>query len=468
MSDFLQELQAWVTGNLVYHNVGIDPLELINDCEVPGDWVKGAAALTPVLNNVDFLHGSGSLDIGKDGSSTEASYRLPAGFFSPILDLTDKSEFMGLYVKDKTELRSSGDAVQIILQSPGPSDNYQFILTQSELTDLDSDGLPWNNIGGLIPDDWNVVGTPDSANFRFIFWRFFTTNAADTVPIGNLKIDIVRLAKNSWETVPDGCCTLFPVIDTADFIQGGASWKGGNGASGQSSIGYKVLLSDPINMQSMNAGIFAKLADTTQFNAASAMQISFGNDDINNVYTKSVLASVFTNDEWIRIGDLLTDMVLTGSVDTKAINFIQVEWNLLNTGIVIPLGDIKFDYPNYAPAVSLDSSSVFYGYMPETKQAPVSAIALYNLSGSTGKTYPIDKQIIRVLARGNERSDAKDLADQLYKLVHLGNGSALSGLTLTDFYVYNLIARSRPQQAGIDKNSNKLYTFDIEANIREN
>lgn len=113
----------------------------------------------------------------------------------------------------------------------------------------------------------------------------------------------------------------------------------------------------------------------------------------------------------------------------------------------------------------LAASATFYDYMPPT---PEDCIAFFDTSGNANSTYPVEGQLVRVLARGANRDAAKVLADQVYNLFHLGAGSVLNGQTLDEFHVYTLIARSRPQQAGVDKNKRPLYAFDVEAKIREN
>jgi len=269
-------------------------------------------------------------------------------------------------------------------------------------------------------------------------------------------------ASAGWSNI--GANTYDPTPDSNDYIEGTASLKTGNSASGQTSIGHSKILDNPLNMERMEFGIFTKVEDISQLSSTGAVIIYAGTDNVANVYFDTFPASAITEGEWCRVGKRLTDMNILGQPDIRSINYISAQWQFANTSVIIPLGDIKFDYINYGPAEHLASSATFYNKMPAT---PNLCVALFDAGGANQAHSPMQRRSIRILVRGANRSEGMDLANQAHALLHDGAGSALYKKSLTRYKVESSSVIAPVQQIGIDENSYLLLGFDVELITKE-
>jgi hypothetical protein len=168
--------QRWITGNDII---------TIDDCET-ADFNQNNAP-NETLDTTNFKEGSASLNIGKSGGGGTGEYWKTE---SGTVDLTDKRAGLWLYVKDKTEFTN----IQIWFGSSGANYFYKNF-TPGQLTDLDADGTPWNDlvsISGEPLQDWLSVGSPDITAIDEIRIRISTTLPTDTIALGNLKMDYWR------------------------------------------------------------------------------------------------------------------------------------------------------------------------------------------------------------------------------------------------------------------------------------
>ena len=97
---------------------------------------------------------------------------------------------------------------------------------------------------------------------------------------------------------------------------------------------------------------------------------------------------------------------------------------------------------------------------------PVAQVALFDAGGISNQYSPNEERAVRVSVRGDDRSEAITLADQVYDLLHCGGGAALLGVDLTSFHVYTASAITRPQAAGVDENNEPLMAFNCDCRIR--
>jgi hypothetical protein len=136
-------------------------------------------------------------------------------------------------------------------------------------------------------------------------------------------------------------------------------------------------------------------------------------------------------------------------------DFLQAlyEWS---TGTIVPAVAASANPP-------LTASATFYDEMGDE---PINAICLYEAGGSTLAHVPQSMQLVRVVARGEDRDEAKTLIEAAYSLFHIAEGSVLIGVDLGDFHVFTAVARSVPQRAGNDQNNYPLIAFDMEVRYR--
>jgi hypothetical protein len=104
------------------------------------------------------------------------------------------------------------------------------------------------------------------------------------------------------------------------------------------------------------------------------------------------------------------------------------------------------------------SGSLFYGRLPDT---PVQVAALFDAGGVSQAHNPITTRGVRVQTRGATRSEGLTLANQIYDQLHAGKGSALLGVSGTDYFFHSAVCQSEPQQIGVDKNNRLLWMFDV-------
>jgi hypothetical protein len=158
---------------------------LLDDCET-ADFNRSNVP-NETLDTVNFKQGTASLNLGKSGGGVNGRYDKTLG---STYDLTDMYGGIWLYVKDKTEF------VQIRLRIGNDISNYYYYdFVPGVLTDLDADGDPWNNlvdIAATLVQDWSTTGTPAIATIDYIGIRIQTALAADTIALGNLKMDFWR------------------------------------------------------------------------------------------------------------------------------------------------------------------------------------------------------------------------------------------------------------------------------------
>ncbi len=241
--------------------------EILDDCEV-ADWGQLNEATPEILNPTNFIHGSNSLDLGKNSGATDlAIYFKTLGF---QLDGTGKPAFVWIYIADLNELRvSSAITVKI---GNDVSNYYQVWFARSELS------VGENKLGGSLSDDFTTVGSPDITKLDFLRLQIKTPTAGDSIPSGNVRMDFWHLgvegfAAATYELIidmtqqpeRDGVWTIDDTIpaDTSIIYEAWAS-ETGDFQGEEMSIGA-VVNTDPITLKARYYKIVATLTPSPGF-----------------------------------------------------------------------------------------------------------------------------------------------------------------------------------------------------------
>jgi len=164
------------------HGVG-ERITLLDNCEV-ADWTEGNAALAETVNAVNFTQGAGSLNMGKDGTQVFMRYDK---IYTPF-DATGKSLYFGLRFDNQADINKLHATLSAINVYSG-ADRYILYIPRASL----SPG--WNKIGGLIPDDFIVVGSPDITALDKIILNMRTINPGDLITLGDSGMDYYHLER---------------------------------------------------------------------------------------------------------------------------------------------------------------------------------------------------------------------------------------------------------------------------------
>ncbi len=156
---------------------------IVDACET-ADWTESLAGVSEVVNTVDQIQGGGCLNFGKDGSNIEAKYTK-----SFIINGAGKYLYGHFYFEDTTDLRNAS-CFRIVMDAPDSANRFVRFFDRAELTN------GWDNkMGGIMSASyWTFVGSPDASDITTIDIRYRTTNAADTIAIGRLKMDLWYLS----------------------------------------------------------------------------------------------------------------------------------------------------------------------------------------------------------------------------------------------------------------------------------
>jgi hypothetical protein len=158
--------------------------ETFDDCETISGWAESADGTTPTLDNVTFKEGANSINMGKSGTASNNVIYVKTN--ASTSDGTSRLFYAWVYITDINELRVT-DALRILVGSDG-GNYYQISKDKADL----SNG--WNRIGGTLPDDWTIIGSPVITALDYHAIWFFTPLAADTITHGNLKMDYFHFA----------------------------------------------------------------------------------------------------------------------------------------------------------------------------------------------------------------------------------------------------------------------------------
>ena len=170
----------------------------LDSCEDTSTWTYGGDASAPAVNTSEYVEGSGSLDLGKSGTSTTDFWYETVNTF----DLNEKTLVISLYIASKDVLDTLSEVWIYLTDTSG---NY---VGYSVKNGLDNDGvhssdplrIGWNIVripfiyqysGNYIPTPDDSSGSPDLTQLK-IKILFRTNNASDTISSGDIKMDWVR------------------------------------------------------------------------------------------------------------------------------------------------------------------------------------------------------------------------------------------------------------------------------------
>lgn len=154
-------------------------ITILDDCEA-ADWTHLEAAGPEILNPVDFIHGSNSLDLEKITHETKsrADYEkiLEAQF-----DGTGKSLFRFAYIADLDDYAVTG-AIRIMVGN-NSSNKYYRDYSKAQLS------VGWNKLGGALPADFIEGGTVDITTLDYLLHRLVTPTPGDSIASGDAGMD---------------------------------------------------------------------------------------------------------------------------------------------------------------------------------------------------------------------------------------------------------------------------------------
>lgn len=150
-------------------------ITILDNCETPGNWALTFAALTPILNTTNYVEGSGSLNLAKNGTHVSMRYSQTLGV---TVDGTGKNFKLTFGIRDAAMLAKlkALNCLYVRLGS-GASDYYQ-----TDLFDRADLSVGKNKMDLAIPGGFSsTVGTPDITALDYLFINFTTTNAGDLI-----------------------------------------------------------------------------------------------------------------------------------------------------------------------------------------------------------------------------------------------------------------------------------------------
>lgn len=232
--------KLWIGSNQVAASVSATDLtlpvpiqyntvETLDDCET-ADWNTSTDAINETLNSSSQKEGTYSLNLGKSGTSTTGfNYNKT---LTSQYDFTNKTLFMWLYIATVADLTSSGTAVE--LRAGSDSTNYYY--KQYAASSLSSG---WNLLYFTTATATGTTGSPTITAIDYLNIRFTTDLAADTITLGDLRMDYWHLVDST--DYPESFSTGYPtapndnlqielraeILDTEanGYVIDGVAWK---------------------------------------------------------------------------------------------------------------------------------------------------------------------------------------------------------------------------------------------------
>jgi len=183
---------------------------ILQQCDAVGSWTDDSSdATTPTANTTNYKEGTGSIDLGKDGTaSTTFKYNIT---LASAVDTSDVTEFLAfLNIRSGTDLNKLATSSAVTFKFGSDSSNYKSLdFDRAELA------VGWKTYK-IDVSSMSSTGSPDMANMDFIEITMETTNATDTITHGDLIMDYYR---GTWDQDPTATTMLDEqfrqAIDTA-------------------------------------------------------------------------------------------------------------------------------------------------------------------------------------------------------------------------------------------------------------
>lgn len=229
--------------------------ELTDNCDATSGWTGSTDASTIAVNTGDKKQGTGSLYLGKTGTTENFVYYRKT--LSSSIDMEGKRQFLFLKALNQTAINKI-PSVKIRISSDSTPDNNYYEFAADTLTT----GWVLQDFDPTQATGITIVGSPNVTNINSIQIRVNTNNISDTLTSGDVRMDFWFVAE---ATDYRG--------DVVEFIDGGTSpdtntsfivnWKplsvdatinseevGSTYNVGQDTIVYKV--SDVANISRVN------------------------------------------------------------------------------------------------------------------------------------------------------------------------------------------------------------------------
>lgn len=259
-------------------HIALGTRKTFDKCDADTGWGKSADAETETANTLDYKDATASLNLGKNGTASDTFY-YEKTLGSPIdvssyTNLTLYLDFID--VQDYAKLATS-DTVTIWIGND--SSNYkEIILDKADLS------LGWKYYD-LLLSDFTDTGSPDLSTCDFFRITFKTTNATDTITLGNILLDYI---------------SFYKAIDVDDTVMFAETFRGTLESGYPSRSGTLVTYSAEVTKAQANTYIYNYIA---LFNAASGGDLYFQNEfydlqkDSNTSVTEEINFTINISDE---------------------------------------------------------------------------------------------------------------------------------------------------------------------------
>jgi hypothetical protein len=178
---------------------------ILDACDVVANWTEGDDGDSPSLGG-KLTYGAFSIRLGKSPTtSTDFSYSQTLG---STVDGTGKRLKIDLWIEDIFELRENM-AVQIRIGND--SSNYHWVAFDRQNLQM---GL---NTIDISLSDMGSFGTPTDSTLDYLLILLATPTSADTVTLGNIRMDFWRLEDPTALDVSD-VDVYFATLDTDNEI----------------------------------------------------------------------------------------------------------------------------------------------------------------------------------------------------------------------------------------------------------
>ena len=179
---FIENTDFQIVKNTSILRIDATSIILADNCDATTGWTPSTNATAPAVDNVQFIQGTGSLKLGKNGiTNNEASYEK---ILTPVISVSGLETVPAIYIKDQFTLNKI-QKIGLLFGSGGTDANsYYLEISQSRLS------LGWNRYN-FNPGDSTVVvtGVPNPIAINFIRITIFTNLIGDIITSGNVDVD---------------------------------------------------------------------------------------------------------------------------------------------------------------------------------------------------------------------------------------------------------------------------------------
>jgi len=227
----------------------------IDSCEDPSTWIPSADASTPSVNNSEYWEGSGSLDIGKSGTTSTVFYY--ERVFSTPINISGKATYIQLFIADRDTLNKLSNVAVYIEDVNGNWSRWYVKngLMYGSVYYSKPLNVGWNVVrlftwisyGYVVPTPNEKSSTnPDLTNIAKYRIEFYVSDPSITISTGKLKIDFLRVG--SYVKYYGG--TSAKPLTESDIMNdtGMDFWGYGERSGGRVTFYVSLILTDYLNI----------------------------------------------------------------------------------------------------------------------------------------------------------------------------------------------------------------------------